>query len=297
MTECYEIVCEDTSRITRAEWLLHRKRGLGSSDAAAAMSMSPWQSAYSLWAEKSGLTPELDDTERFLWGRLLEDIILDQAEARGWLGEDVVGGRKLMLRHRDMPWMLANPDHLTPSVVVEAKTADGWVRSKWDAGVPDHYVLQGMWAMVVTGRPRCVFPVLFGGNDLQRYVVEYDAAVAEPMIAAGEVMWERICSNRPPDADGSEASMLALRQVFTEQITGKAVELPLSMEASIEDRRLWAQRVKDAEAEIDTTKAAVMQAMGDAELALMAGYPVATWTTNKAGNRAFRWSAPEKEKR
>ncbi len=286
--ETFEVICEDTSAISRAEWLALRKQGLGSSDAAAAMSLSPWTSAYSLYAEKRGLLPELEDTERFLWGRLHEPLILDQADERGWL-QGARLQRNLMVRHVDMPWMLANPDGLTEDEGVEAKQADAWTRQEWDAGVPDHYVIQALWLMAVTGRRRCVFPVLFGGNDLQHYVVEWDQAVADLMITAGEVMWERICTERPPDADGSEASMLALREVYDRPVTGGAVELPLSMEPLIEDRRLWTARKKDAERQIDTVKAAVMQAMGNNELALIAGEPVATWTTNKNGNRVFRW--------
>ena len=83
--------------------------------------------------------------------------------------------------------------------------------------------------------------------------------------------------------------MLALREVYDRPVTGGAIELPLSMEPLIEDRRLWTSRKKDAERQIDTVKAAVMQAMGNNELALIAGEPVATWTPNKNGSRVFRW--------
>ena len=288
MTEIFEVICDDTSTITRAEWLLLRRQGLGSSDAAAAMSLSPWTSAYKLWAEKSGLLPETPDNERFLWGRLHEPLILDQAEARGWLtGKSV--SRNLMIRNIERPWMLANPDSLTEAEVVEAKTADAWTRPKWDAGVPDQYVIQAMWLMEVTGRRTCVVPVLFGGNDLQRYVIEYDPEIADQMVGAAEVMWERIKTNDPPDPDASEASMMALREVYDSPITGGAVELPLHMEALLDDRRLWSQRKKDTEAYIDGVKAAVMFHMGNDELALIAGEPVATWSPNKNGSRVFRW--------
>ena len=295
MSECFEVICEDTSAISRPEWLALRREGLGSSDAAAAMSMSPWTSAYSLWAEKRGLTPELEDNERFLWGRLHEPIILDQCVARGWVKEPMQ--RNLMVRHKNMPWMLANPDGLTADAVVEAKQADGFTRPKWEEGVPDHYVIQALWLMAVTGRPRTIFPVLFGGNELCRYVVEWDTDTILSMTTAGEVMWERIVANRPPDADGSEASMLALRQVYTESIEGSSIELPLTLEARLEDRRLWTERKKGAEAEIDEVNAQVMQAMGNNVLALMAGYPAATWKPRKDGVRVFKWSEPEKEKR
>ena len=294
MTNAYSIVCDDTSTINRAEWLLLRRQGLGSSDAAPAMGLSPWTSAYSLWAEKSGLLPETEDNERFLWGRLLEPVVLAECEARGWITGPME--QHLMVRSIERPWMLANPDGLTDDEVVEAKTSDGWNKDKWTAGVPDQYVLQAMWLMAVTGRRRCVFPVLFGGNVLERFVVEWDQAIADPMIAAGEIMWNRIGTGYAPDADGSEASMLALREVYTEVTVGGAVELPGELEPLIEDRRLWAQRETEAKKAVDAVKATVMQHLGNNELALMFGEPVATWNTSTNGSRRFVWAKKKESK-
>ena len=44
------IICKD-----RAEWLEARKDGLGASDAAAVLGISPWKTNVQLWEEKTGL--------------------------------------------------------------------------------------------------------------------------------------------------------------------------------------------------------------------------------------------------
>ena len=44
------IICKD-----RAEWLEARKDGLGASDAAALLGLSPWKTNVQLWEEKCGL--------------------------------------------------------------------------------------------------------------------------------------------------------------------------------------------------------------------------------------------------
>ena len=43
-----------TGELSRQEWLQVRKRGIGSSDAAAAVGLNPYKSQLELWLEKTG---------------------------------------------------------------------------------------------------------------------------------------------------------------------------------------------------------------------------------------------------
>ena len=43
-----------TTEISRDDWLNVRRRGIGSSDAAAAVGLNPYQSRLALWMEKTG---------------------------------------------------------------------------------------------------------------------------------------------------------------------------------------------------------------------------------------------------
>lgn len=295
MTEPFEVVCSDTSVLPRAEWLVERRRGEGSSDAAAAMEMSPWQSSYSLWCDKSGLLPDREDNERFLWGRLHEPNIIAEAERRGWIRGPV--SRNLMVRSIAYPWMLANPDALTPYQVVEAKTADGWDEDRWDEGVPDHYVIQAHHLMIVTGRRECVFPVLFGGNNLRCFIIEFDDALAAVLIEAVRKHWERVLTNNPPDPDGSEASMHALRERFIESIAGKAVELDADIATPILDMRAAsADLAKSYGKDVDGAKALLMEMLGENEVGLVYGEVAVTWKKTASGSRSMRFPAKKKEK-
>jgi len=287
----YEVVCPDTRELERPLWLELRKTGIGSSDAAAAMGMSPWTSAYSLWAEKRGLLPDTPDNERFLWGRLHEPLILREASRRHWIKGEVACG--LMLRSKQYPWMLANPDGLTDEEVVEAKTADAWDEARWDIGVTDHYALQAHHLMAVTGRRVCMFPVLFGGNSLRGFVVEWDPKVGKDVIEATCAMWTRVEDNDPPDADGSEATMLALRTVYSEVVEGKSIELPPEFAAWLNLRLVQAPILAAAKKEIEGVKAQVMALMGDAEVARYMGEVVATWKASSDGKRRFLWKDPK----
>lgn len=72
----------------RDGWLKARKRGIGGSDAAAALGMSPWKTQLELYLEKRGelMAPDID-SEAMLWGRVLEPVIRQQyAERTGKIG-------------------------------------------------------------------------------------------------------------------------------------------------------------------------------------------------------------------
>ena len=65
----------------RKEWLAVRKRGIGSSDAAAAVGLSPYKSQLELWMEKTGRDAALseadphDEESPAYWGNILEPIV------------------------------------------------------------------------------------------------------------------------------------------------------------------------------------------------------------------------------
>ncbi|AEG71169.1 GP47 (plasmid) [Ralstonia solanacearum Po82] len=71
----------DTRKIERADWLEVRKTGIGCSDAAAAVGLSPYKSQLELWMEKTNRDADLpkpdpkDTTEPTYWGTMLEPIV------------------------------------------------------------------------------------------------------------------------------------------------------------------------------------------------------------------------------
>ena len=70
-----------TKHLPREEWLVVRKQGIGSSDAAAAVGLNPYKSQLELWLEKTGrdtslpkLDPQDEDSPAY-WGNILEPIV------------------------------------------------------------------------------------------------------------------------------------------------------------------------------------------------------------------------------
>ncbi len=104
-----------THDLPREDWLAVRKRGIGSSDAAAAIGLNPYQSQLELWLIKTGRDAGLpkidphDEQSPAYWGHLLEPIVASHYTQR--TGNRV---RKInaVLQHSDpdKSWMLANID-------------------------------------------------------------------------------------------------------------------------------------------------------------------------------------------
>lgn len=281
----YEIVCADTSKISRPEWLDLRRPGLGASDVAPAMGMSPWQSQYSLWAEKSGLLPGMEQTERFEWALKQEPLIIQWAEDHGWVHGPV--RRFEMARSVSYPWLLANPDGVTKREVVEVKHLHSGDETRWDYGVPDHYVIQTHAQMIVYGVRTAVMPVTFGCDPPRHFIIDFDPVLAAQIIETTHAFWKRVESGDAPDPDGSEASMNALREVYMNPEQGKKIELPPEAEAWLDKRDIAVIAEKAFTKQVNEVKAQIMFEMGDAEIATIFDEPVATWKTNKAGNRVF----------
>ena len=68
----------DTAALSEAEWLAWRRQGIGGSDAAAILGISPWRTARDLYDDKLGSVSAQDDSG--IWvalemGHLLEDLV------------------------------------------------------------------------------------------------------------------------------------------------------------------------------------------------------------------------------
>lgn len=115
-------------------------------------------------------------------------------------------------------------------------------------------------------------------------------AIAKAVIEGTRRFWQRVVDNDPPDPDGSEATMLALRALYLEVTSGKSIELPPSYSSLLALRPTLAEQKRETEKDIDAIKTSLMAAMGSAEVALLDGEKVATWKKTKAGTRTFRFT-------
>lgn len=105
MYEPQELV--DTSNLSNEEWLSYRRRGIGGSDAAAILGISPWRTARDLYYDKLNVVKaDMDENWVALeMGHLLEDLVARIFAKKTGLR---IFQRKVMFQHPLYPWMLAD---------------------------------------------------------------------------------------------------------------------------------------------------------------------------------------------
>ena len=210
-----------TQALSRDEWLDVRKRGIGSSDAGAAVGLNPYKSQLALWLEKTArdaAMPKIDpndDSSPAYWGNLLEPIVAAHYTRR--TGHKV---RRVnaVLQHPQHPWMLANIDREVvgaPDVqILECKTAGINGARLWKDGVPEYVQLQVMHQLAVTGKQVADVAVLIGGQELRVHRIERDEAVIGQLIELERAFWSCVEEDRAPAADGSDSADQALRCLY-----------------------------------------------------------------------------------
>ncbi|WP_334032905.1 lambda-exonuclease family protein [Burkholderia gladioli] len=264
----------ETKDMSRVDWLEVRKSGIGGSDAAAAVGLSPYQSMLELWLVKTGrdtnlLKPDPNDTtEPVYWGTLLEPIVA--ASYTKQTGNRV---RRVnaVLQHSSIPWMLANVDREVVSnrdvQLLECKTAGEFGARLWRDGVPEYVQIQVQHQLCVTGKQAADVAVLLCGQRLDVHRIERNDALIARLIELEAAFWHYVETDTPPPADGSESADRALRCLYPG--AGGAVDFT-------DDRRLssvFADLVA-VRAEIETRqtlesqlKQTIAQSMGEADRA------------------------------
>ncbi|BCO29046.1 hypothetical protein MIZ03_3957 [Rhodoferax lithotrophicus] len=279
-----------TSHLDRDEWLTIRKRGIGSSDAAAAVGLNPYKSQLELWMEKTGRDGNLpktdpnDETSPMYWGTLLESIVAAHYTKRS--GHKV---RRInaVLQHPQETWMLANIDREVTGTadvqILECKTAGLQGSFLWREGVPEYVQLQVMHQLAVTGKQCADVVVLICGQDLQIHRIQRDEAMIAKLIELERAFWHYVETDTEPPADGSESADVALRCLYPKD-SGFTLDLSDDLEMSAVFSDLLAVReVLSTQVTLEAQlKQRIQQRMGDTTKVVFQTGNI-TWKRSKDG--------------
>jgi putative phage-type endonuclease len=200
------------------EWHAARAAGIGGSEIAAALGISPHESRFSLWHRKQGLIGPTEESEVMYWGKVHEPGICARFAE---LHPELPVSMAPTYAAADRPWQIANPDRLIvptpgadhPAALLEAKTARddlGWGKPGTD-DIPVHYRAQCLWYMDVLKVPRCHVAVLIAGSEYREYVIEYDQTEADLMRTAGAEFMRTLRQHERPDIDGHSATFNTIK--------------------------------------------------------------------------------------
>lgn len=264
------------------QWHAARAGGIGGSEIAAVMGLSPYESRFSLWHRKKGLIGPVEESPQMRWGKKHEPTICAEfAELHPDAG--VVPSPTFAAAGR--PWQIANPDRLLvgtepgatrPTALLEAKTArddEGW-GEEGTGEIPVWYRAQCIWYLDVLGVDRCHVAVLIGNFDYREYVVEYDPADALRMREAAAEFMRTLAADERPDIDGHSATYQAIREI-PEGLDPVDVEIP----TALRDRFYAAQDAYwTAEDELTACKGLLLDAIGTGQRAVCERARIATRT-------------------
>jgi putative phage-type endonuclease len=210
------------------DWLEHRKKGIGGSDASVVCGISRYKSPVELWMEKTDQLPYQEAGEAAYWGTLLESLVRNEFTKR--TGIEVVHASQL-LQSAEHPFMLANLDGICEhpdfgTCIFEAKTASAYKVGEWEDTIPDEYQLQIQHYMAVTGYRGAYIAVLIGGNTFRWKFVERDEELIAMLLRLESDFWGHVQDATPPPLDGSDASAKFLSQRFPSSVPKSQIELP-----------------------------------------------------------------------
>jgi len=275
-------------------WHEVRANGVGGSEVGTICGLNKWESAYTLWAKKTGKIPsQIPQSEPMEWGSRLESVILDKfVETHPEL--DVWGETGTWQHSSDLTFH-ANPDAIYRREdgawgIVEIKTAaypDDWQLNAQgvvgaSSGVPRYYLTQVQHYLRVFGFKEAIVCALFSGNKYREYLVEADEFQQE--IDRDEVLrfLDYVNNDTAPDWDGSTSTYETVRAMNPE-LTDDQVEL-----GELGNKLLYAYaEFADSEKILNRAKSEVLNAMGYAKKGLLDGEVVVTRQAGRNGASPF----------
>jgi len=278
----------------RQQWLAERRKGIGGSDVAPILGISPWASPLDVFLDKRGELPDQPENEAMRWGNILEPVVRQEYANR--TGQ-VVRQAGAILQHPKHAFMLANLDGYTDTGrVFEAKTSRsdiGWGEPGSDE-IPQTYLLQVQHYMAVTGYPVADVAVLIGGSDFRIYTVEADHELHALLIDAEAQFWRRVVENDPPEV----VSMADALTAWGRASVAREVVASAEVEAAAKRLRSITEAIKGMEKDAESEKLTILTAMQDADtLVGVDGKVLATWKAAKPAVRfdtkALKEGAPD----
>lgn len=204
------LVLAETENLPREQWLEYRRQGIGGSDVAAIVGLSPFRTARDVYYDKLGIAAVEDSEDNWVameMGNLLENLVAEIFRRRTGFRVSRV---KKMFRHPAHPFMLADVDGFVTlpdgtRAILELKTTNYNAKEQWwEDGrevVPPYYETQGRHYMAVTDIDRVFFCCLYGNTQDESIIREIrrDAAYEEEMIFLEGQFWENhVLKQVPP---------------------------------------------------------------------------------------------------
>lgn len=281
------------TQVNRDQFLAGRKKGIGGSDVAAILGFSPYKSPYQLWLDKTGRSERSESqSESAHFGHLLEDLVAKEYSRRAGVKVQRVTQQ---LSLPDHPWAIGNIDRaiinpeisgnvrfkdgkLTTDRLLECKTASEYLAKLFgEEGsdqVPDYYLTQCLWYLLLSGCEFIDLAVLIGGNKFRMYRIERDEELIESIFRQVKAFWfNHVVADVPPDPTCFDDVL----HRWSNHVVGKQVEADFNHIKLAQELITVQSRQKADKAREDEIKLQIVTTMQDAEMMISQGKTICTY--------------------
>ena len=264
----------------REDWLKAREDGIGASEVAAILGLSPWDTPFSLWLKKTHQAEPEPENFAMRRGHYLEDAVVQWWQDE--TGEKVIkaSAADIIYVHPEHSFMRVTPDRIVRGrkKMLEVKSTAGYMGDE----IPDYYLAQCMYQMYVTGIHDEELIYIQGDLTFGRFHVEYDEEFAEFIAQKVSEFWnENVIGGKEPEA--ITVSDFALKG----SDPGTTIEADAEAFSQICSLRNMKQSISEREEQANNLADCIKLYMGEMESLTYEGKTLATWKTGARG-RTFR---------
>lgn len=245
--------------VDEESWLRARRDGIGASESAAALGLSPWRSRLAVYQSKA---EEFETEPQIVSAKMRLGIALEEGIRLGVsIGMEqaiLYHGRFFLGIHDEHEWLRSSFDGFIGDQVLEIKTTDPQSLGFWESGIPIDYRIQVQHEMLVSGKASAllvqvvtnaefwnavtsrlservpVYTAIGGaiaedirgaGNYVRFHQIARDEELQKTILKGLKEFWALVEAKTPPEPDSSESAKETILAMFP-NIRGTTVKLP-----------------------------------------------------------------------
>ncbi len=279
-----------------------RESGIGGTDIGAIVGVSHFRKPWDVYAEKRGLAEPFEPSPRMKIGLAQQPTIVKLFEDET---DHKVQWADVTVRHPKLHWAIGTPDgyiepcgetELPPGF--EAKTAgldQAWRWGEEQDDVPEEYLVQCQWYMLVTGRKSWWIAALIGGDRFRTHLLQADEGLQGELIEAGARFWNRhVEQGIQPDLDTGRAARNYLKRMYPTATKEVREATPAELEEMRElsqvqgEIKMLAERKDLLKMRLESAIGSKYGVQGEGLKAIWYETKETTYTTTRPAGRVFK---------
>ncbi len=209
------LIIEPTEGLSRDQWLMRRKRGIGASDVPTILGYNQYRSPIELWYERLDARPNFNvESMASFMGLYHEDAVADmwqywQGSEAGMIENYRKGNivRKCRRIHASVsnpafPWLYVSLDRIINKTeekgegALEIKTIAGYEANKWESGIPLGHVLQLMTQIMVCEFEWGEIATMKDGRNFEILPFDFNPNIGKQIETETWAFWNTVIEGR-----------------------------------------------------------------------------------------------------